>query len=105
MESGNKILGSQLRGARMNEFVLMELIRETLYLSFLLSLPALAIGTIVGVFISIIQTATSIQDQSITFIPKLLATFLGISVFGPWILSSLMQFTVKLLSSLIQFSK
>ena len=89
----------------MNEFTLLQIVKETIYLSFLLSLPILAIGTIVGVFISIIQTATSIQDQSLSFIPKLLATILSVVLFGPWMLSLMMTFTTKLLTTLQEFAR
>lgn len=89
----------------MNEFTLLELVKETIYLSFLLSLPMLAIGTMIGVAVSIFQTVTSIQDQSLAFIPKLLATIVSMVVFGPWMLSLLMQFTTKLLQTLPQFGR
>jgi flagellar biosynthetic protein FliQ len=59
----------------------------------------------VGVTISIIQTATSIQDQSLSFIPKLFATIAGIIFFGPWMISQIMQFTLRLLGNLQQFAR
>ena len=89
----------------MTEYNLLTLVKETIYISFMLSLPMLAIGTIVGVLVSIFQTATSIQDQSLSFIPKLIATIAGLIVFGPWMLTQIMQFTIKLLGSLEQFSR
>ncbi|HNV69299.1 MAG TPA: flagellar biosynthetic protein FliQ [Candidatus Ozemobacteraceae bacterium] len=89
----------------MTEFTLLQLLRETIYLSFMLSLPLLAIGTVIGVLVSIVQTATSIQDQSLSFIPKLLATALGLVFFGPWMLSLVMNFTTRLLSTLHTFAR
>lgn len=89
----------------MTEFTLLELVKETIYLSFLLSLPMLVIGTLIGVAVSIFQTVTSIQDQSLAFIPKLFATILSMVFFGPWMLSILMQFTTRLLQSLPQFGR
>lgn len=89
----------------MTEFTLLEIMKETIYLSFMIALPMLAVGTIVGVIISIIQTATSIQDQSLSFIPKLLATFATLVVFGPWMLKTMMAFTVKLLGDLQMFAR
>lgn len=89
----------------MTEFTFLELLKDTMFLAFLLSLPMLAIGTLVGVIISIIQTATSIQDQSLSFIPKLLATVASLVAFGPWMLSLLMQFTFRLLSGLQNFAR
>jgi len=87
------------------EFTLLEIMKETIYLSFMVALPMLAVGTIVGVIISIIQTATSIQDQSLSFIPKLLATFATLVAFGPWMLKTMMAFTVKLLGDLQMFAR
>lgn len=89
----------------MTEFTLLELLKETIYLSFIISMPMLIIGTIVGVAISIFQTATSIQDQSLSFIPKLLATIASIAAFGPWMLSILIQFTTRILGGLQHFGK
>ncbi|MFZ2959855.1 MAG: flagellar biosynthetic protein FliQ [Candidatus Ozemobacteraceae bacterium] len=89
----------------MTEFSLLELLKETIYLSFILSLPMLAIGTIIGVAVSIFQTVTSIQDQSLAFIPKLFATVVSIIIFGPWMLSVMMDFTIRLLNALPQFAK
>ena len=89
----------------MTEFTLLQLLRETIYLSFLISLPLLAVGTVVGVLISIVQTATSIQDQSLSFIPKLLATALGLVFFGPWMLSLMLSFTTRLFTTLHQFAR
>ncbi|MBF0500773.1 MAG: flagellar biosynthetic protein FliQ [Candidatus Riflebacteria bacterium] len=89
----------------MTEFQLLELLKETIYLSFILSLPMLAIGTVVGVIVSIFQTVTSIQDQSLAFIPKLFATMVSVILFGPWMLAMMKEFTVHLLTLLPQFAK
>ncbi|HNW34617.1 MAG TPA: flagellar biosynthetic protein FliQ [Candidatus Ozemobacteraceae bacterium] len=89
----------------MNELTLLEIMKETIYLSFVVSLPMLIVGTVVGVVISIIQTATSIQDQSLSFIPKLFATVATLVIFGPWMLKVMMVFTIKLLSGLQMFAR
>ncbi|HOY67068.1 MAG TPA: flagellar biosynthetic protein FliQ [Candidatus Ozemobacteraceae bacterium] len=84
----------------MNEYTLLALMKETIYLSFIVAMPMLVVGTLVGVVISIIQTATSIQDQSLSFIPKLLATIATLVAFGPWMLRVMMEFANRLLGSL-----
>lgn len=89
----------------MTEYVFLQLIRDTMYISLILALPILIVGTIVGIIISIIQTATSIQDQSLAFIPKLIATIATIIVLGPWMLTQMVQFTIRLLGSLQNFSR
>jgi len=89
----------------MTEFTLLQIVKETILLSFVISLPMLLIGTLVGVLVSIFQTATSIQDQSLSFIPKLLATAVTIVFFGPWMLTLMITFTTRLLSTLQEFAR
>ena len=84
----------------MTEYVVLELLKETFWVSILLTTPILLIGMIVGVLISIIQTATSIQEQSLTVVPKLIITVLAIMGMSRWMLSYMISFTTRLLSSL-----
>ncbi len=89
----------------MTEFVLLKLFEQTFFLCLLLSAPILLLGMVVGVLISIVQTATSIQEQSLTFIPKLLLTGLAMIWLAPWMLTRLMQFTTQLLGQLQTFAR
>jgi len=89
----------------MTEFVLVKLFEQTFFLCLLLSSPILLLGMVVGVLISIVQTATSIQEQSLTFIPKLLLTGLAMIWLAPWMLTHLMQFTTQLLGQLQTFAR
>ncbi len=89
----------------MTEFTLVELFKQTFYLCLLLSSPVLILGMVLGVVISIFQTATSIQEQSLSFVPKLLITGLALIWLAPWMLSRLMLFTTQLLGQLQTFSR
>ncbi|MFZ5951570.1 MAG: flagellar biosynthetic protein FliQ [Candidatus Rifleibacteriota bacterium] len=89
----------------MTEYTLFELFKETILLSFMLSAPILLLGMVIGILISIFQTATSIQEQSLTFIPKLLATALALIGLAPWMLAKLMDFTIRLLGQLQTFAR
>ncbi|MEW6710074.1 MAG: flagellar biosynthetic protein FliQ [Candidatus Riflebacteria bacterium] len=89
----------------MTEYTLFELFKETILLSFMLSAPILLLGMAIGILISIFQTATSIQEQSLTFIPKLLATALALIGLAPWMLAKLMDFTTRLLGQLQTFAR
>ncbi len=89
----------------MNEFDLLKLLEQVFFLCLLLSAPILLLGMIVGVLISIVQTATSIQEQSLTFVPKLLLTGLAMIWLAPWMLAHLMQFTTQLLGQLQIFAR
>ncbi len=77
------------------EFI-KEIMIETMRLATLISLPILGIGMLVGLIISIFQATTSIQEQTLTFVPKILAIIIAIAIFGSWISSSLINFTIQL---------
>lgn len=81
------------------EFVL-HLAREGLLVALMLAAPALIIGLVVGVVISIFQATTQIQEQTLTFVPKIVAVLLSLLVFGSWMLTTLVNFSANLFSSL-----
>lgn len=76
----------------------LDIAREAIYLIILCSAPLLLISLVVGLIISIFQTVTSIQEQTLTFVPKIVAVFLGMMLFGSWILNNLSGFIDKLWS-------
>ena len=67
----------------------LDIAREAIYMMILCSAPLLLISLVVGLIISIFQTVTSIQEQTLTFVPKIIAVFLGMMLFGSWILNNL----------------
>lgn len=73
-----------------------ELMVETMRLTVMISLPILLVALVVGLVISIFQATTSIQEQTLTFVPKILAIVGALVVFGSWIASSLIVFTINL---------
>lgn len=70
--------------------------REALYLIIKTSAPILMISLVIGLIISVFQTATSIQEQTLTFVPKIICVFLGLMLFGHWILNSIVDYMVEL---------
>lgn len=82
----------------MTESFVVKLIQEALFTAILISAPVLGTGLIVGLVISIFQTVTSIQEQTLTFVPKIIAILLSGMIFGPWMLRFLMQYVKKLLN-------
>lgn len=70
--------------------------KESIYTIIITAAPLLLISLIVGLVISIFQTVTSIQEQTLTFVPKIVAVFLGIMIFGPWMLDVLSNFMTRL---------
>ena len=83
----------------MNVDVVIDIARETLLVIIKTSAPMLLVSLIVGLIISIFQTITSIQEQTLTFVPKLLAIFLVIMLTGSWIFKTIVDFTYELFSS------
>ena len=63
----------------------MDIAREALYLVIKVSAPLLLISLVIGLIISIFQTVTSIQEQTLTFVPKIIAVFLGMMLVGGWV--------------------
>lgn len=74
----------------------VSLMNSGIFQILLLASPVLIIGIIVGLVISIFQATTSIQDQTISFVPKIGAILGSLIIFGPWIFGSLQQYTITL---------
>ena len=71
--------------------------KEAIILTILLSLPMLGLGLIVGLLVSIFQAVTSIQEMTLMFVPKIIAVFLGLLFFAPWMLEKMILYTEKLI--------
>ena len=82
------------------EQLVLDIIRDGLMIIIKVSLPILLTGLVVGLIVSIFQTATSIQEQTLAFIPKIIAVFLAIILFGPWIMNTLSSYTINLISNI-----
>jgi len=80
----------------MNENIIIDIARDTLWLIIKVSAPMLITSLVIGLVISILQTVTSIQEQTLTFVPKVIAVFLIILLFGNWILTEVKDFTINL---------
>lgn len=72
---------------------------ETIWTIIITSAPLLIVSLIVGLVISIIQAVTSIQEQTLTFVPKILAIFICILIFGSFILNTIVDFMTELWNS------
>ncbi|KUK13821.1 MAG: flagellar biosynthesis protein FliQ [Synergistetes bacterium] len=83
----------------MTDALAIEIFRKALFTALLVAAPMLGVALIVGIVVSVIQTATSIQEQTLTFIPKIIAVLFSIIYFGPWMLRLVVDFTVALWSS------
>ncbi len=84
----------------MNQNIIIDITRQTLWLIIKVSAPILLVSLVVGLVVSILQTVTSIQEQTLTFVPKFLAIFLVIMLFGGWIMTEIRDFTVELMNNI-----
>lgn len=78
--------------------VVVDIAKATLWNIIITAAPVLLISLVVGLIISIFQTATSIQEQTLTFVPKILAIFLSLMLLGGWMLNNMSDFMVQLWS-------
>ena len=84
----------------MNQQFIINLGREVFFTAVMVASPMLLAGLIVGVTISVIQTATSIQEQTLTFIPKIVAVVVSLILFLPWMMQTLLDFSVELITNI-----
>lgn len=75
--------------------------REALVLTLKLSLPLLMIGLVVGVAVSILQAATQVQEQTLSFVPKIIAVVAALFIALPWFLTQLIEYTERLLRDMV----
>ncbi|MEZ4459413.1 MAG: flagellar biosynthesis protein FliQ [bacterium] len=75
------------------ESYLIQLMREAMLLVLVVSAPPLLTSMLVGLVISIFQATTQIQEQTLTFVPKLVAVFASLALAGPWIGAQVVRFT------------
>lgn len=74
----------------------IDITREALWLIIKCSAPLLIVSLIVGLVISIFQTVTSIQEQTLTFVPKILSIFITLIICGGWIMDNIVTFMTQL---------
>ncbi|NLM37077.1 MAG: flagellar biosynthesis protein FliQ [Firmicutes bacterium] len=86
----------------MTDVTVVTIIRQGLTAVLTVAGPMLGAGMIVGLLVSVFQATTQIQEQTLTFIPKLLAVFFTLVFLGPWMLRVLVDFTTELFSLLSQ---
>ncbi|MFW6381403.1 MAG: flagellar biosynthesis protein FliQ, partial [Bacillota bacterium] len=77
--------------------------REALYRVLLILAPVLGLGLLTGLVVAILQATTQIQEQTLAFIPKILAVLISIGIFGPWMMNTILDFVDNLFSSIPQY--
>ncbi|MFB5673607.1 flagellar biosynthesis protein FliQ [Paenibacillus terreus] len=85
-----------------SEFII-SLAGQAVYTVLVVSAPMLILGLVVGLIISIFQATTQIQEQTLAFVPKIVAVLLALLLFGPWILQTMVDFTYNILDNLYRY--
>lgn len=73
-----------------------EMTNNALFLIIQVAMVPLLVSLVIGLLVSIFQTATSIQEQTLTFVPKIIAVFLTIALIGGWMMTKMVEFTTAL---------
>ncbi len=77
----------------------MELCRNALWMAMMSSAPILVLGLLVGLAIALFQAVTQLQEQTLTFVPKIAAMMVAAAVFIPWIAENLLEYTKRMFSA------
>ena len=83
----------------MTEQVIIDIFTQTLVLIIKVSAPMLLVSLVVGLIVSILQTITSIQEQTLTFVPKILAVFVAMMLLGSWMMNTMIEMVQTLWSN------
>jgi len=89
----------------MNQDVVINLATTAMALAFKVALPLLGVGLVVGLIVSIFQAVTQIQEQTLSFIPKVIALAAVLMIGGPWMLNTLISYTTELWSSIPNYTQ
>ncbi|MFU0801107.1 MAG: flagellar biosynthesis protein FliQ [Xylanivirga thermophila] len=77
--------------------------QQAIYTGITIAAPMLILGLVMGLLVAIFQATTQINEQTMVFIPKILAIVLAIYIFGPWMLRTMTEYTLKLYDSINSF--
>jgi flagellar biosynthetic protein FliQ len=81
----------------------LQLLADVLWNALLISVPLLAVTLVVGLLVSVIQVVTQVQEASLTFIPKVIASVIVLVVCGPWMLKRLVSFSASLIANIPRY--
>ncbi len=82
----------------MNETMIMSIVKECLYTAMIVGGPILILSLLVGLLVSIFQATTQIQEQTLTFVPKLIVIAITLVLGGSWMLNEMIKFTTKIMN-------
>jgi flagellar biosynthetic protein FliQ len=89
----------------MSQDLILKLAKDTLQITLMISGPMLVVALTIGIAVSLVQVVTSIQDMTLSFVPRVIAVFLTFLFALPWIMSTLLAFTTQLYGHLERFAR
>jgi flagellar biosynthetic protein FliQ len=87
----------------MSPELVVDIAKDAIEITLYLSLPLLGIGLIVGLLVSVFQAVTQIQEATLTFVPKILVTFISLIFLLPWMMNKMMSYTEQILVNIPQY--
>ncbi|NLY19220.1 MAG: flagellar biosynthesis protein FliQ [Clostridiaceae bacterium] len=81
----------------------LDIARDAVFTIIKLAAPLLGVALVVGLAISIFQATTQIQEQTLSFVPKIIAVFLSLFIFGAWMMTTLKEFTLRIYDNILNF--
>jgi flagellar biosynthesis protein FliQ len=89
----------------MSQDMILKLAKDTLQITLMVSSPLLLISLIIGLIVSVVQVVTSIQDMTLSFVPRIIAVFVTFLLVFPWIMNILLAFTAQLYGHLERYAR
>jgi flagellar biosynthetic protein FliQ len=87
----------------MNQEAVIRIAEQGIYTVLMVSGPLILLALVIGLIISIIQATTQIQEQTLAFVPKIVAVLVGIIIFGPWMINHMLSYANEIFSNLTRF--
>lgn len=87
----------------MNQELVVSIAERGIYTILIMSGPLLILALVVGLIVSIFQATTQIQEQTLAFVPKIVAVLVGLVFFAPWMISHMVSYTTEILGNLSRF--
>lgn len=84
----------------MTDASILEIGKNAMMITLLVSAPMLGLALVVGLIVSMFQAATQINEMTLSFVPKILAIFVALGLFGPWMITNLLDYTTALFESM-----
>jgi len=78
---------------------------ETIRITLLISAPVLIVGLVVGVFVSLVQAVTQVQEMTLVFVPKIVACLIALVAALPWMMNVLMSFTINIFNNIPTYAR